>query len=217
MADKLETYERIVDAGVVAVMRGIGEDDVVPVARALHEGGVEALEVTADATRASELIADVDRALAETDAVVGAGTVLDEAMAVNVIEAGADYILAPHFDRGMVTACNRYGKVAIPGVATPTEAVEAAEAGADMLKVFPASDLGPGYISAIQGPLGQLPIVATGGVSPDNVDEFFAAGATAVGAGSAMIDYDAIDRGDMDGVREHAARFVEAVADARSE
>ncbi|MCU4972034.1 bifunctional 4-hydroxy-2-oxoglutarate aldolase/2-dehydro-3-deoxy-phosphogluconate aldolase [Halobacteria archaeon AArc-m2/3/4] len=216
MADKLETYQQIVDAGVVAVMRGIDEEDIVPVAKALYEGGVVALEVTADATRATDMIADVDRALEDTDAVVGAGTVLDESMAVNVIEAGADYILAPHFDEGMVTACNRYGKVSIPGVATPTEAVEAAEAGADMLKVFPASDLGPGYISAIQGPLGQLPIVATGGVSPDNVNEFFDAGSTAVGAGSAMIDYDAIERGDMDGVREHAERFVEAVENARS-
>ncbi|WP_255169215.1 bifunctional 4-hydroxy-2-oxoglutarate aldolase/2-dehydro-3-deoxy-phosphogluconate aldolase [Natrononativus amylolyticus] len=216
MPDKLETYGRIVDAGVVAVMRGIDPDDAVPVAEALYEGGVEALEITVDAPRATEMIADVDRALADTDAVVGAGTVLDEAMAVNVIEAGADYLLAPHFDRGMVEACNRYGKVAIPGVATPTEAVRAAEAGADMLKVFPASDLGPGYISAIQGPLGQLPIVATGGVSPDNVADFFAAGAAAVGAGSAMIDYDAIDRGDMAGVREHAATFAEAVDEARS-
>lgn len=215
MADKLETYDRLVDAGVVAVMRAIDEADLVPTAEALYEGGVRALEVTADATRASDLIADVDRALADTDAVVGAGTVLDEPMAVNVIEAGADYLLAPHFDRGMVTACNRYGKVAIPGVATPTEAVEAAEAGADMLKVFPAAALGPSYVKSIQGPLGQLPIVATGGVSPENVADFFDAGATAVGAGSAMIDYDAIDRGDFEAVTDHAAAFVEAVEAAR--
>ncbi|GAB3032990.1 bifunctional 4-hydroxy-2-oxoglutarate aldolase/2-dehydro-3-deoxy-phosphogluconate aldolase [Natronobiforma cellulositropha] len=216
MTGKLETYQGIVDAGVVAVMRGIEREQIVPVSEALYEGGVRALEITADATDASAMISEVSRALADTDALIGAGTVLDEPMAVNVIEAGADYILAPHFDEGMVTACNRYGKVAIPGVATPTEAVTAAEAGADMLKVFPAAALGTSYIKSIQGPLGQLPIVATGGVSPDNVHEFFEAGVTAVGAGSAMIDYDAIARDDMEAVTDHAARFAEAVDEARS-
>ncbi|WP_436928562.1 bifunctional 4-hydroxy-2-oxoglutarate aldolase/2-dehydro-3-deoxy-phosphogluconate aldolase [Halosimplex halobium] len=216
MTDKHEIQRQIVDSGVTAVLRGIDEDDIVPVAEAVHEGGVTALEVTADATRCSEMIADVDRAMEGTDAIVGAGTVMDAAAARNVIEAGAEFVLAPNLNEDVVDVCNREGVVCIPGVMTPTEAAEAMEAGADMLKMFPASTVGPGHIGALQGPLGDVPIMPTGGVSTDNVADYFEAGAVAVGAGSALVDYDAIERGDWDGVRESAAAFVEAVEDARS-
>ncbi|WP_135365301.1 bifunctional 4-hydroxy-2-oxoglutarate aldolase/2-dehydro-3-deoxy-phosphogluconate aldolase [Halosimplex halophilum] len=216
MTDKHEIRRRIVDSGVTAVLRGIDEDDIVPVAEAVHEGGVTALEVTADAKRCSEMIADVDRAMADTDAIVGAGTVMDAAAARNVIEAGAEFVLAPNLNEDVIDVCNREGVVCIPGVMTPTEAAEAMEAGADVLKMFPASTVGPGHIGALQGPLGDVPIMPTGGVSTDNVADYFEAGAVAVGAGSALVDYDAIEREDWDGVRESAAAFVEAVEDARS-
>nr|WP_284438593.1 bifunctional 4-hydroxy-2-oxoglutarate aldolase/2-dehydro-3-deoxy-phosphogluconate aldolase [Halomicroarcula laminariae] len=208
--------ERIVDSGVVAVMRDIPEDDVVEVARAIHEGGVSALELTADAKRCSELIAAVDRALADTDAVVGAGTVRDAATARNVIEAGAEFVLAPNVSEEVIEVCNRERVVAIPGVMTPTEADRAMAAGADVLKMFPASTVGPDHVGALQGPLGDVPIMPTGGVSTDNVAGYFDAGAMAVGAGSALVDYEAIENGDMDGVRESAAAFVRAVEDARN-
>ncbi|QLH81463.1 bifunctional 4-hydroxy-2-oxoglutarate aldolase/2-dehydro-3-deoxy-phosphogluconate aldolase [Halosimplex pelagicum] len=216
MTNKHEIQRRIVDSGVTAVLRGIDEDDIVPVAEAIHAGGVTALEVTADATRCSEMIADVDRAMADTDAIVGAGTVMDAAAARNVIEAGAEFVLAPNFNEDVIDVCNREGVVCIPGVMTPTEAAEAMEAGADVLKMFPASTVGPGHIGALQGPLGDVPIMPTGGVSTDNVANYFDAGAVAVGAGSALVDYDAIEREDWDGVRESAAAFVEAVENARS-
>ena len=216
MTRKEEVRQRIVDSGVTAVLRGIDEEDIVPVAEAVHEGGVTALEVTADAKRCSDLIADVDRAMADTDAVVGAGTVMDAAAARNVIEAGAEFVLAPNLNEDVVDVCNREGVVAIPGVMTPTEAARAMEAGADILKMFPASTVGPGHIGALQGPLGDVPIMPTGGVSTDNVADYFKAGAVGVGAGSALVDYDAIEREDWDGVRESAAEFVEAVENARS-
>ncbi|QLH77033.1 bifunctional 4-hydroxy-2-oxoglutarate aldolase/2-dehydro-3-deoxy-phosphogluconate aldolase [Halosimplex rubrum] len=216
MTNKHEIQRRIVDSGVTAVLRGIDEDDIVPVAEAVHAGGVTALEITADATRCSEMIADVDRAMADTDAIVGAGTVMDAAAARNVIEAGAEFVLAPNLNEDVIDVCNREGVVCIPGVMTPTEAAEAMEAGADVLKMFPASTVGPGHIGALQGPLGDVPIMPTGGVSTDNVADYFDAGAVAVGAGSALVDYDAIEREDWDGVRESAAAFVEAVEDARS-
>ncbi|QPV64426.1 bifunctional 4-hydroxy-2-oxoglutarate aldolase/2-dehydro-3-deoxy-phosphogluconate aldolase [Halosimplex litoreum] len=216
MTNKHEIQQRIVDSGVTAVLRGIDEDDIVPVAEAVHEGGVTALEVTADATRCSEMIADVDRAMEGTDAIVGAGTVMDAAAARNVIEAGAEFVLAPNLNEDVIDVCNRAGVVCIPGVMTPTEAAEAMEAGADILKMFPASTVGPGHISALQGPLGDVPIMPTGGVSTDNVADYFDAGAVAVGAGSALVDYDAIASDDWDGVRESAAAFVEAVEAARS-
>ena len=215
MTRKEEVRQRIVDSGVTAVLRGIDEEHIVPVAEAVYEGGVTALEVTADAKRCSDLIADVDRAMGGTDAVVGAGTVMDAAAARNVIEAGAEFVLAPNLNEDVVDICNREGVLAIPGVMTPTEAARAMEAGADILKMFPASTVGPGHIGALQGPLGDVPIMPTGGVSTDNVADYFEAGAIGVGAVSALVDYDAIEREDWDGVRESAAEFVEAVENAR--
>jgi len=216
MTNKQEIQQRIVDSGVTAVLRGIDEDDIVPAAEAIHEGGVTALEVTADGKRASEKIAAIDRALADTDAVVGAGTVMDAAAARNVVEAGAQFVLSPNLNEDVLEVCNRAGAVSAPGVMTPTEADRAMAAGADMLKMFPASTVGPGHIGALQGPLGDVPIMPTGGVSTDNVADYFDAGAVAVGAGSALVNYDAIERQDWDAVADSAAEFVAAVDEARS-
>ncbi|ELZ01946.1 bifunctional 4-hydroxy-2-oxoglutarate aldolase/2-dehydro-3-deoxy-phosphogluconate aldolase [Natrialba asiatica] len=215
MTDTRTITDRIVESGVIAVVRGVDEEQVVPVSRALYEAGVEALEITADGTRAAEMIAAVDRELADTDAIIGAGTVLDAATAQSVIDAGATFVVSPSTSPEVVRTCNRHGVLAAPGVMTPTEAVTAMEAGADVLKMFPASTVGPGHISALSGPLGDVDIIPTGGVSADNVDAFFDAGAVAVGAGGAILDKEAIDRGDMDGVRATAESFVAAVEDAR--
>ena len=209
--------DRIVESGVIAVLRGVHEDDVVPVARAIHDAGVDALEVTADGTRAIEKIAAIDRELEGTDALVGAGTVLDATTARSAIDAGAQFVVSPHTSLGVIQTCNRQGVLAAPGVMTPTEAVTAMEAGADVLKLFPAGTVGPGHISAIRGPLGDVDVIPTGGVDADNAIDYLEAGAVAVGAGSALVDYDAIEDGDMDRVRDTAAAFVEAVDEARAE
>ncbi|QLK26443.1 bifunctional 4-hydroxy-2-oxoglutarate aldolase/2-dehydro-3-deoxy-phosphogluconate aldolase [Natrinema zhouii] len=217
MTEKRVVRERIVDGGVIAVLRGVDENQIVPVARAMYDAGVDALEITADGTRAAEQIAAVDRELADTDAVVGAGTVLDAPTAQSVIDAGASFVVSPHTDADVVRTCNRHGVLVAPGAMTPTEAVTAMEAGADLLKMFPASTVGPGHIGALAGPLGDVDIVPTGGVSRDNVADFFDAGAVAVGAGGAIVDDAAIADGDMDQVRATAASFVDAVEAARSE
>jgi 2-dehydro-3-deoxyphosphogluconate aldolase/(4S)-4-hydroxy-2-oxoglutarate aldolase len=216
MGQTQATFDAIVDSGVTAVLRGIDEDDTVPVARAIYEGGVRSLEVTADATRFDGMLAAVDRKLADTDAVVGAGTVMDAATARTAIGAGAEFVLAPNVNEAVIEVCNRAGVISIPGVMTPTEADRAMAAGADMLKMFPASTVGPGHIGALQGPLGDVEIMPTGGVDTENVADYFEAGAVAVGAGSALVDYDAIRNGNMAQVRESAAAFVEAVDDARA-
>jgi 2-dehydro-3-deoxyphosphogluconate aldolase / (4S)-4-hydroxy-2-oxoglutarate aldolase len=208
--------QRIVDGGIVAVLRGIDPDRIVPVAEAIHAGGVTAIEVTANDPRVREKVAAIDDALAETDAVVGAGTVLDAAAAQSVIDAGAEFVLAPDVNPEVVRTCNRHGVLSVPGVMTPTEAVTAIEAGADVLKMFPASTVGPSHIGALQGPLGDVPIVATGGIALENVDDFFTAGAAAVGVGSSLVDYEAIAADDMERVRETAAAFVAAVENART-
>jgi len=210
-----ETLDRIEESGVVAVLRGIDADDIVPVAKAIHQGGVRALEITADATRPAEMIAAVDRELVGTDAVVGAGTVMDAHAARNAIEAGAAFVVAPNLNEGVIEVCNRADVACAPGVMTPTEADRAMAAGADAIKMFPASTVGPGHIGALKGPLGDVPIMPTGGVSTDNVADYLDAGAFAVGAGSALVNYDAIEREDWEAVRESAASFVAAVEDAR--
>ena len=215
MARKHEVQQALIDGGVTAVLRGVPEDKMVDVATAIHEGGVRGLELTADAKRCSDMVAAVDKELGDTDAVIGVGTVMDAAAARNVIEAGAEFVLAPNINEEVITVCNRESVLSIPGVMTPTEAATAMSAGADMLKMFPASTVGPGHIGALQGPLGDVPIMPTGGVSPDNVADYFDAGAVAVGAGSALVDYEAIENDDMDAVRESAAEFVDAVNAAR--
>ncbi len=216
MSTKAEIKGRLVDNGVIAVLRGLAEEDVVPVSQALADAGVGGLEITADEPHAHEKIARLDRELDGTDAIVGAGTVLDEAAAQSVIDAGAEFVVSPHTSQAVIRTCNRHNVLVAPGVMTPTEAVTGMEAGADVLKMFPASTVGPGHIGALSGPLGDVDIIPTGGVSAENVADYIDAGAVAVGAGGAVLNDEAIAAGDMDAVRETAAEFVEAVEAARS-
>ncbi|MFB6200780.1 MAG: bifunctional 4-hydroxy-2-oxoglutarate aldolase/2-dehydro-3-deoxy-phosphogluconate aldolase [Halorhabdus sp.] len=212
----MTAYDRLLDSGVVAVLRDIDHDAMLDTVAALRAGGVTAFEVTVDARNATALLTDVVEAFdGDDEAVVGAGSVLDAATARAAIDAGSEFVVGPTLQREVIETANRYDTLVAPGVMTPTEALRAAEAGSDLLKVFPASTVGPGHLSAIQAPLGDLPLMPTGGVGPDNVGNFFDAGATVVGAGSALIDYDAIDRGDFDAVETHAAEFVRAVEHAR--
>ena len=208
------TLDRIADAGVVAVLRGVDADRAVETARALARGGVGAVEVTLDATGAVETLAAVRTAL-DDETLVGAGTVMDAAAASRAVGAGAEFVVAPHVDTSVVETANRYGVAAMPGAMTPTEAVRAAEAGADAVKVFPAATVGPAHLRRLRGPLPQIPLVPTGGVDADSVDEFFAAGATAVGAGSALVDDAAVAASDWGAVEARAREFVDVVADAR--
>jgi 2-dehydro-3-deoxyphosphogluconate aldolase/(4S)-4-hydroxy-2-oxoglutarate aldolase len=194
--------------GVVAVLRGVAPDAVVPTAEALLEGGVDALEVTMDAADGPRALRALADALGD-DATIGAGTVLDAETARAAIAAGAEFVVAPTFDPETVATCNRYGAPVAPGVATPTEALRAYEAGADLVKLFPASALGPDYLASLSGPLDQIPVMPTGGVGPDNAAAFFEAGAVAVGAGGALIDAAAIERGDFGMMTENAEAMVE--------
>lgn len=209
-----EAIERLIDGGVVAVLRGIDPDDVVPVARAVVEGGVRAVEVTADTPGAMDMVGAVADDLGDV-ALVGAGTVLDAETARAALLSGAEFVVSPSLDREVIEVCNRYGVPVIPGIATPTEAVEAHEAGADVVKLFPASALGPEYLAALGGPLSQIPVMPTGGIDAGNAGAFVEAGAVAVGAGSSIVDAEAVACGDYDAVTEQALALVEAVEDAR--
>jgi len=209
-----DTLQRIEAAGVIAVIRGVDPDDVPAVAEAVVDGGVTALEITADSPDAMTTIRSLTESLGE-EALVGVGTVLDAATARAAIDAGAAFVVCPTFDPGVIETCNRYGVPVAPGVFTPTEAQRAYEAGADVVKVFPATTGGPGHVSALKGPMEHLEIVPTGGVGADNAGAYIEAGAMAVGAGGAIVDHDAIERGEFAAITDNAAALVEAVADAR--
>lgn len=208
-----ETFDALEESGVVAVMRGGDPDTMLETVDALIAGGVTAIEITADTDGATDLIREVDASF--PDAVVGAGTVLDAETARACLLAGAEFVVSPslHFD--VIETANRYGALVAPGIMTPTEAIRASEAGADLVKVFPASTLGPGHLSSMKGPLEQIPMMPTGGVDLDNVADFVEAGAVCVGAGSSLVDYDAIERGDPESITETAREFRERIEAAR--
>ncbi|WP_254863264.1 bifunctional 4-hydroxy-2-oxoglutarate aldolase/2-dehydro-3-deoxy-phosphogluconate aldolase [Halovivax gelatinilyticus] len=212
-----DPLDRIADDGVVAVLRGVDESTVLPVAEALVDGGVSGIEITADDPGAAAKIATLRAELAETDAVVGAGTVLDAESAAVVIDAGATFVVTPHAALDVVRACNRRDVASLCGVLTPTEAVSAIEAGADALKVFPAGSVGPAHLSALSGPFGDVSLIPTGGVTLQNVGDYVDAGAVAVGVGGDLVDREAIESGDFDSIERRAAKFVEEIEAARSE
>ncbi|SMO34334.1 bifunctional 4-hydroxy-2-oxoglutarate aldolase/2-dehydro-3-deoxy-phosphogluconate aldolase [Halorubrum cibi] len=212
-----ETLTGIVDSGVVAVLRGVPADELIAIAEALREGGVTAVEITADTPDVADLLRDVTGSFGDDELVIGTGTVLDSETARTTLMAGAEFVVSPSLHEDVIETCNRYGAVSAPGVMTPTEAVRGYEAGADFVKVFPAKTVGPDHVGAMKGPLGQIPMMPTGGVGPDNAADFIDAGAFAVGAGGALVDYDAAARGDYEAITETAREFTRIVEDARAD
>ena len=210
---RTDRLDRITEGGVIAILRGVRRDDAVAVADAVVDAGVTALEVTADTPDAMSSI----EAIAERtdDAVVGAGTVLDAETARAAQLAGAEFLVTPTVNRDVIRTANRYGTPVVVGAYTPTEAIEAYEAGADAVKVFPAKTGGPDHVAAVGGPLPQVPLVPTGGVGADNAGEYVDAGAVAVGVGSSIVDGEAVAAGDFDAIRANARAVIEAIAAAR--
>ncbi|OTF01186.1 bifunctional 4-hydroxy-2-oxoglutarate aldolase/2-dehydro-3-deoxy-phosphogluconate aldolase [Halorubrum sp. SD683] len=210
---RTDRLDRITDAGVIAILRGVGVEEAPAVADAVTDGGVTALEVTADTpdvTAAIEAVAErVD------DAAVGVGTVLDAETARAAQLAGAEFVVTPTVNREVIRTANRYGTPIAAGAYTPTEAIEAFEAGADFVKLFPAKTGGPAHVAALGGPLSQVPLVPTGGVTADDAGAYVEAGAAAVGVGGAIVDHDAIEAGAYDRIAANARAVVEAVSAAR--
>jgi 2-dehydro-3-deoxyphosphogluconate aldolase/(4S)-4-hydroxy-2-oxoglutarate aldolase len=213
-ADRAAVARDLEQAGVIAVIRLEQASELRPVADALLEGGIRALEVTMTVPGAVSLIETLAAALPSW-AIVGAGTVLDAATARQVIDAGARFVVSPVFRPQMIERCHERDVPMMPGCFTPTEILEAWEAGADVIKVFPATSLGPGFIRDVRGPLPQLRLVPTGGVTRENAGEWIRAGAVAIGVGSALIDRKAVTARRFDQIRAAARGFVEAVQAAR--
>ena len=215
LLDRQATVKRIEQLGIVAVIRLRDPAKLRAVVDAIVAGGVQALEVTMTVPGAVELIRGLAPTLPE-GFLLGAGTVIDAQTAHAVIDAGAQFVISPVFRRAVIDACHARGVPAVPGCFTPTEILEAHDAGADIVKVFPATTLGPQYIKDVRAPLPQVRLMPTGGVTPDNAGDWIRAGAVAVAAGSSLLDSAAIESGRYEVITANARRFVDNVSAARA-
>jgi 2-dehydro-3-deoxyphosphogluconate aldolase/(4S)-4-hydroxy-2-oxoglutarate aldolase len=211
---RAETIRRIEAQGAIAVLRLDDSANLQAVVNALGSGGLHAVEVTMTTRGALDALTALGTASGEAS-LIGAGSVLDAETARLAILAGARFVVAPTFSLALVELCHRYDVAAIPGAFTPTEVLAAWQAGADLVKLFPANGLGPRYLEDLRGPLPQLRLVPTGGVTADNAGAYLAAGAVAVGVGGALIDRSAVARGNYDVLTREARRLVQAIRNAR--
>lgn len=204
------------EAGVLAVLRAPSASTALDAVDALVRGGVTGIEVTFSTPDAPEVIAQV-RARYGDDALVGAGTVTTAEQAREAAEAGAQFLVSPGSVAELSAAMTATGLVTMTGALTPSEVMLARGYGADVVKIFPASVFGPSYLGALRAPLAGIPLMPTGGVTPDNLAEWFAAGAVAVGAGGDLVPGSALAAGDMEEIERRARLFAAALQRVREE
>jgi 2-dehydro-3-deoxyphosphogluconate aldolase/(4S)-4-hydroxy-2-oxoglutarate aldolase len=209
---RIETIKKILDAGIVAVIRAESKDEAIKIIDAVKKGGIKALEITLTVPGAVDIIKEISEIYKDEDVIIGAGTVLDAETARVCILNGASFIVSPYFDADTVKLCNRYRIPVMPGIMTVKEAIEALEYGVEILKVFPGNAYGPSIISSFKGPIPQANFMPTGGVNLDNIKDWIKAGAVAVGTGSDLTR--GAKTGDYELVTETAAKFVAAVKTA---
>lgn len=209
-----ESLKRILDGGIVAVVRSESSESLVKVVEALADGGVTAAEITFTVPDALDVIRDAKRAIGDA-LVLGAGTVLDPETARAALLAGAEYLVAPTFNPDVIRLCRRYDKAVMPGAFTPTEVLGAWEAGADVVKVFPADAVGPAYLKALRGPLPQIRLMPTGGVDLNTAEAFLRAGACCLGVGGSLVEPKAVAAGDFARIQDLAARYIAIVREFR--
>jgi 2-dehydro-3-deoxyphosphogluconate aldolase/(4S)-4-hydroxy-2-oxoglutarate aldolase len=212
---KQSNLSRVLDCGVVAILRSPSGEMLGEVAEALLSGGVEVIEITFTVPKAHKVLEQVADRLGDK-ILLGAGTVLDTETARTALLAGAEFIVAPTVSREVIQLCRRYDKMVMPGALTPTEVLCAWEAGADIVKVFPSDFTGPGYLKALLGPLPQVRLMPTGGVNLKTAAEFLRAGACALGIGGALADPKAIAARDFAKIESLARQYVEIVRGARA-
>lgn len=214
MRSKEQIIEQLLNPGVIAVVRARREDQVLPLAEALVAGGIIAVEITMTTPNAIAAIREASNKLGES-ALIGVGTVLDEATCRAALEAGAQFVVSPICRRELIPIAHQAGKPIMLGSYTPTEAQLAHEAGSDFIKIFPADGLGPNYLKALRAPLPHLRIVPTGGVDLKTIGDFFKAGCAAVGAGSSLLSKAILDTDDWAALTTLAKEFVQAARAAR--
>ncbi|MDQ0173205.1 bifunctional 4-hydroxy-2-oxoglutarate aldolase/2-dehydro-3-deoxy-phosphogluconate aldolase [Paenibacillus tundrae] len=201
--------ETLLESRLVAIVRGISREAAVTAGQGMTEGGIRLMEVTLNTVGAHDIIADW-RERHEGQAYVGAGTVLNVQMAREAVAAGAQFLVSPNVDLSVIEYAVEQGVEIWPGAMTPTEIVAAYEAGAKVVKLFPMASLGIPYLREIKAPLNHIPLLATGGANLDNIAEYYAAGAAAVGLGSALLPKDALASGNHEQIAACTRAFVDA-------
>ncbi len=214
MLPREEAISAILEIGVVAVIRLDSATQLLAAAEAIRAGGIQAIEFTMTTPGALDLLEEAARSMNEST-ILGAGTVLDPETARAAILAGAKFIVAPNLNLDVVAMSRRFSVAVIPGALTPTEIVVAWEAGADIVKIFPASIGGPELIKALRGPLPHIKMIPTGGVDLETVGAFIKAGSSAVAVGGNLVDKEAIKRGELHKITNLAKQYVEKVQQAR--
>ena len=213
---KMEILERIHAVGLVPVLRATSAQQALTIAGAILAGGVTVLEVTMTVPGALQVIEQLVKHHGD-NLLVGAGTVLDAETARICLLAGAEFIVSPALELRTIELCRRYSVPVMPGALTPTEIVTAWQAGADVVKVFPASAVGGAkYLKALQGPLPQIQVIPTGGVSLSTAEEFLEAGAFALGVGGDLVDAKAAAEGRTEVITESARKYMTIVGKFRS-
>lgn len=217
MMNKQQIKEEILKEKLVVIARGVPIEKLGRVAQALVDGGVKLLEVTFNQMSddpAKEYAASMDavRQAVGDKLCLGAGTVLNTRQLQQAYDAGAGFYLSPNMKSDVITLGKELGMVCIPGAMTPTEIVDAYELGADIIKLFPADDLGYHYIWNLRGPLPHIPLLASGGVNPQTIPLFLENRMDAVGTGASILKRELIDRCDWDGIRDLARQHVDAIA-----
>jgi 2-dehydro-3-deoxyphosphogluconate aldolase / (4S)-4-hydroxy-2-oxoglutarate aldolase len=214
--DKRKVRDRIEEIGVVPVVRAASSREALLAAKAVCQGGIPIVEITMTVPGAVEVIRELARSRA-AEVLIGAGTVLDVEMARRCLEAGAQFLVSPGFDRQTVEYAGEKQVLIMAGALTPTEVITAWKAGADFVKVFPCGNVGGAkYVKALKGPLPQIPLVPTGGVNLNTAAEFIQAGAAALGVGGELVQAEALKAGKPEIIVETARKFVTVVKQARA-
>jgi len=213
--EKREILDRMISEGLIPVIRVSSAQEAIDVADAIKEGGGSLIEVTMTVQGAIDAIRELVHKYKD-EVIAGAGTVLDPETGRAALLAGAQFIVSPTLNLDLIQLCHRYSTVVIPGTMTPTEILTAWNAGADLVKVFPAAQLGgPEYIKAIRGPLPQILLVPTGGVNLQNAGAFIRAGATSLGVGGELVDKKAVKEKKFHIITDNTRAFLKAIREAR--
>lgn len=211
-----DVVARVIECGVIAVVRMTRSDNLVAAARALVVGGVETIEVTMTTPGALDVIAEASRLLGD-DVLIGAGTVLDAEQARQAVAAGADFLVAPTVDANVIAVARKAGIPMVSGALTPNEIDRAMRLGADLVKLFPGRVATPGYFKDVLGPFPTARLLPTGNVDLTTAPEYIRAGAVAVGVGKALVDAAAVEAGDWDTLTSRARAFTTVVRSARED
>jgi len=213
--EKRHIFNRMIEEGLIPVVRVSSAQEAMDVAEALKEGGCSFIEITMSVQGAIDVIKELTEKYKD-EIIMGAGTILDPETGRTALLAGAQFIVSPTLNIDLIHLAHRYGAVVIPGAMTPTEILSAWNAGADMVKVFPAAQLGgPDYLKALKGPLPQILLVPTGGVNLQNTGAFIKAGASAVGAGGELVDKKAVKEKKFHVITENTRAFLKTIREAR--